>query len=217
MSIGTGKPLYTSLRNNYYYYKRQSVCANTPTSFMSTCTSYVPTYAYRICARRREANVPQLLNEAFLVKSRLSMAAFQLSADSFGIRRLGFKCSWWHPRQANDTIASEQSIFIENYNYKSLFSVNTYILPIFQGLDARGGRKLRTDTDTYTHRHTHRHTDTDTHTHTDTDTHTHTDRHTHTHRHTQTHTHTHTHSKKSKVFRCRLAVTQSGKAGMPVH
>ena len=23
--------------------------------------------------------------------------AFQPSADSFGIRRLGFKCSWWHP------------------------------------------------------------------------------------------------------------------------
>ena len=32
--------------------------------------------------------------------------AFQPSGDSFGIRRLGFNCSWWHPRQANDAIAS---------------------------------------------------------------------------------------------------------------
>ena len=29
-------------------------------------------------------------------------------------------------------------------------AVNTYV-PIFRGLDARGGRKLRTDTHTYTH------------------------------------------------------------------
>ena len=36
---------------------------------------------------------------------------FQPSADSFGIRRLGFKCSWWHQRQAiNDAVASEPSI-----------------------------------------------------------------------------------------------------------
>ena len=51
--------------------------------------------------------------------------AFQPSADSFGIhhligsfnglslvggigeKRLGFKSSWWHRREANDTIASE--------------------------------------------------------------------------------------------------------------
>ena len=46
----------------------------------------------------------------FQLKSRLSMA-FQPSADSFGICRLGFKCSWWHPRQANDAVASERSIF----------------------------------------------------------------------------------------------------------
>ena len=51
----------------------------------------------------------------FQLKSRLSMA-FQPSADSFGIRCLGFKCSWWHPRQANDAVASEPSIFSENHN-----------------------------------------------------------------------------------------------------
>ena len=72
--------------------------------------------------------------------------AFQPSADSFGIHRLGFKCSWWHPSQANDALASERSIFRENHDYNSFFrvAVNTYI-PILQGLDARGGRKLRTD------------------------------------------------------------------------
>ena len=34
---------------------------------------------------------------------------------------------------------------------------------------------------------------------------------------TRTHTHMHTHTKQSKVFRCRLTVTQFGVAGMPVH
>ena len=81
--------------------------------------------------------------------------AFQPSADSVGIRRLGFKCSWWHPGQSNDAIASEPSIFSENHNYKRFFrvAVNTYV-PIFRGLDACGGRKLRT------HTHTHRTTKT---------------------------------------------------------
>ena len=43
----------------------------------------------------------------------------------------------------------------ENHDYKSFFriAVNTYV-PIFRGLDARGGRKLRTDTHTHTHTHT---------------------------------------------------------------
>ena len=79
--------------------------------------------------------------------------SFQPSADSFGIRRLGFKCSWWHPRQANDAVASEPNIFSENHDYKRFFrvAVNMYA-PIFRGLDARGGRKLRTDT--HTHRTT---------------------------------------------------------------
>ena len=75
--------------------------------------------------------------------------AFQLSADSFGIRRLGFKCSWWHWRQSYDAVASEPSIFSENHNYRSFsrIAVNMYV-PIFRGLDARGGRKLRTHTHT---------------------------------------------------------------------
>ena len=76
--------------------------------------------------------------------------AFQPSADSFGIRRLGFKCSWWHPRQANDTVVSEPSIFSKNHDYKSCIrvAVNTYV-PIFRGLDARRGRT--------TNRHIHTH------------------------------------------------------------
>ena len=66
--------------------------------------------------------------------------AFQPSADSVGIHRLGFKCSWWHPGKSNDAVASEPSIFSENHNYKRFFhvAVNTYV-PIFRGLDARGG------------------------------------------------------------------------------
>ena len=40
-------------------------------------------------------------------------------------------------------------------------------------------------------------------------------KHTHASTHAHTHTHTHTHT-QSKVFRCRLAVTQSGIAGMRV-
>ena len=80
--------------------------------------------------------------------------AFQPSVDSFGIRRLGFKCSWWHLRQANDAVASEPSILSENHDYKSCFcvTVNTYI-PIFRGLDACGGRKLQTDIHTHIHTH----------------------------------------------------------------
>ena len=63
-----------------------------------------------------------------------------------------------YSRQANDAVASEQSIFSENHDYKSFFrvAVNTYV-PIFRGLDARGGRKLRTDTHTHTHTHSQTH------------------------------------------------------------
>ena len=77
--------------------------------------------------------------------------AFQPSADSFRIRRLGFKCNWWHPRQANNTVASESSSFSENHDYKffSRVAVNTYV----RGLDVRGGRNLLTDTHTHTHTH----------------------------------------------------------------
>ena len=76
--------------------------------------------------------------------------AFQPSPGSYGIRRLGFKCSWWHPRQANDAVASEPSIFNEIHNYRRFarIAVNTYV-PIFRGLDAGGGRKLRTHTHTH--------------------------------------------------------------------
>ena len=50
-------------------------------------------------------------------------------------------------------VASEQSIFSENHNYIFLkffsVAVNTYE-PIFRGLDAGGGRHVRTDTHTHT-------------------------------------------------------------------
>ena len=51
---------------------------------------------------------------------------FEPSLDSFGIRRLGFKCNWWHLRQANDAVTSEPSIFSENrdYIYITVFSVS---------------------------------------------------------------------------------------------
>ena len=68
--------------------------------------------------------------------------AFQPSADSFGIRRLGFK----HQRQANDAVTSEQSIFSENHDHKSYFHV---AMNTRGGLDACGGRKLRTHTHTH--------------------------------------------------------------------
>ena len=69
--------------------------------------------------------------------------AFQFSADSFGIRRLGFKCSWWFQRQANDAVASEEAFLVKITIIKVFFRVmvNMYV-PIFRGLDARGGRKL---------------------------------------------------------------------------
>ena len=70
--------------------------------------------------------------------------AFQPSVDSFGIRCLGFKYSWWLHRQANDAVASEGSIFSENHDYKGFFPCrgeHVYI-PIFRGVDAHGGRKL---------------------------------------------------------------------------
>ena len=69
----------------------------------------------------------------------------------------------------NEVFSAKITIII----YKRVFrvAVNTYV-PIFRGLDARGGRKLRTDTHTRAHTHTH--------------THTHGTRHTHTHTHTHT-------------------------------
>ena len=57
-----------------------------------------------------------------------------------------------HSRQAKDAAASKRSIFSKNHdynNYKGFLSVavNTCV-PIFRGLGARCGRKLRTDTHT---------------------------------------------------------------------
>ena len=51
-------------------------------------------------------------------------------------------------------VASEQSIFSKNHYYKRVFrvAVNTCV-PIFRGLDARGGRKLRTDTHPHADNH----------------------------------------------------------------
>ena len=72
---------------------------------------------------------------------------FQPSADSFSIRRLGFKCNWWHRRQANDAVTSERSIFSENQDYKVFPCRNEHVRTYI----SRGGRKLRTDTQTDTH------------------------------------------------------------------
>ena len=79
--------------------------------------------------------------------------------DSVGIRISGLRCSWWNPRHANDTVASKRSIFSENHDYKRVFRVmlNLYV-PIFRGLDACGGRKLRTETHAYIHTYIHTHT-----------------------------------------------------------
>ena len=89
---------------------------------MSTCTSYVHIYIADMCTKEVSKCTVTSERSVFSLKSRLSMA-FQLSADSFGICRLGFKCSWWLQRQANDAVASEGSIFSENHDYKS-FSVS---------------------------------------------------------------------------------------------
>ena len=62
-----------------------------------------------------------LLTKHFQLKSQIAMSC-PCCADSVGIRILGLRCSWWHSRQANDAVASEQSIFSENQDYKS-FSV----------------------------------------------------------------------------------------------
>ena len=71
---------------------------------------------------------------------------------SFSIRLLGFfKCSWWHPRQANDAAASERNILGKNHNcnfFSALHeSVGTYIL--FWDLHAQGGKKLRRNIHTH--------------------------------------------------------------------
>ena len=68
---------------------------------------------------------------------------FQPSADFFGICRLGFKCSWWHSRQANDAVASEQSIFSEIHDYKS-FSVSRWTRTCTVGVKKKFPHSIRT-------------------------------------------------------------------------
>ena len=53
----------------------------------------------------------------------LNKMSFQPSVDSFGIRLLGFKCSWWHPRRGNEAVASERSIFLSKNHYYKKMSV----------------------------------------------------------------------------------------------
>ena len=75
--------------------------------------------------------------------------AFHPSVDSFGIHRLGFKCSRWHPRQANDAVASEPNILSENYDYKRFFSCRgELVCTKFRDLDARGWENYE---ETHTH------------------------------------------------------------------
>ena len=59
-------------------------------------------------------------------------------------------------KQMTPVVASERSIFSKNHDYNTYkliksfrVAVNTYV-PIFLDIDARGGRKLRTDTHTHT-------------------------------------------------------------------
>ena len=87
-----------------------------------------------------------LLTKHIYLKSRITMSC-RRCVESVGIRILGVRCSRWHSRQTNDAVASERSIFSENKDYKSVdrVAVNPYI-PIFLGLDACSGRKLRTHT-----------------------------------------------------------------------
>ena len=79
--------------------------------------------------------------------------AFQPSADSFGIRHLGFKCSWWHRRQANDAVASERSIFSENHNYKVFPCRGEHVRTYISGSRCTWWQKT-TNRQTYIHTHT---------------------------------------------------------------
>ena len=57
-------------------------------------------------------------------------------------------------KQMTPAVASERSIFSKNHDYNSRVAVNTYVrtyvrtYKLFLDIDARGGRKLRTDTHT---------------------------------------------------------------------
>ena len=84
-------------------------------------------------------------------------SADAINPDSIRIEvlvRTHLKCSWWQLRQTNDGVAFEQSIFAKIMIIKVFcVAVNMYV-PIFRGLDARGGRKLQTDRQRHTHTHT---------------------------------------------------------------
>ena len=79
--------------------------------------------------------------------------AFQHSADSFGIRCLGFKCTWLHPRQANDVLASEPSIFSEITFIKVFPCRGEHVRTYIFNLGSRCAWWQKT-----TNRHTHTHT-----------------------------------------------------------
>ena len=111
----------------------------------------IPTHIYIADMGTKEVSkCTELLNEAFLVKIANNnnyhahvawiplVSVFWGSGVVSGIRG-----------KQNDSVASERSIFSENHDYNFFFrvAVNTYV-PIFRSLDARGGRKLRTDTHT---------------------------------------------------------------------
>ena len=89
---------------------------------------------------------------------------FQPSYDSFGINLLGFMCSWWHPRQANDSLAFELSIFSKNNSNIFLMCiavnslVHTYILgSAYVWWKKTMNRQTHAHTRTHTHTHTHTH------------------------------------------------------------
>ena len=99
---------------------------------------YVHIFILRICTRRRRC-----------LRGFRWYPYFCSSGAVSGIRG----------KQMTPAVASERSIFSKNHDYikylyiKRVFrvAVNTYV-PIFLDIDARGGRKLRTDTHTHTRR-----------------------------------------------------------------
>ena len=93
-----------------------------------------------------------LLNEAFLVKSKIAMS-YPHCADSVGNHIFGLSVVSVVFEKANDAVGFERSIFSDNQDYKNFLCVvvNSYV-PTFFGLDVHGGRKLITYTQTYTHK-----------------------------------------------------------------
>ena len=95
---------------------------------------YVHIFILRICARRRRC----------LRGFRWYPYFVYSSGAVSGIRG----------KQMTPAVVSERSIFSENHDYNTYIksfrvAVNTYV-PMFLDIDARSGRKLRTDTHTHT-------------------------------------------------------------------